>query len=109
MENKKPDIVDVELIPPDVEITFKMNSDLHTRLQQLMVAGLPFKNQEHFQKCIEEVGKNQVTDPLAYHMQTLLYIMEKFEISAREQNLLVKKKFSFPDNKFLEEDNPTKK
>lgn len=107
MEENKPDIIDVELVPQNAEITFKVNSDFYVRFQQLLLTGLAYQNQEHFQKCLDEIKNNNIEDPIAYHMQTVLHIIARFEEAARKENLLIKRKFSFTDNKYLD-DEPSK-
>jgi len=104
MEKQQPEIIDVELIPKGTEVTFSVDTNLHTRLQQLLLVALPYKDQEHFQKCLKEVSEGKVEDPLAYHMQTILYLIEKFEYTVKEQNKMVTKKFSFKENKFLDDE-----
>lgn len=107
MEDKTPDIIDVTLIAKDIKVTLEMDSNMHTRLQQLLISGLSCKDSEHFRKCLKEIGENKIEDPLAYHMQTVIALLEGFELAASKQNHVITKKFSFTDNKFLE-DNPSK-
>jgi len=109
MEDKTPEVIDVELIPKDFEVSFKVNSNLHTRLQQLLLNGIGYKDPEHFNACLKQIAENKIEDPIAYHMQTVLYLIEQYENLAREQKVMVTKKFSFSDNKFLEDDDSTKK
>jgi hypothetical protein len=107
MEENKPEIIDVTLIPKDFEVSFKVDSNMHTRLQQLLLNGIGYKDPEHFNKCLKQIADNNIDDPIAYHMQTVLYLIEQYEFYAREQKVMVTKKFSFAENKFLDDDKPT--
>ena len=107
MEENKPEIIDVELIPKDFQVSFKVDSNMHTRLQQLLLNGIGYKDPEHFNSCLKQIAENKIEDPIAYHMQTVLYLIEQYEMLAREQKVIVTKKFSFTENKFLD-DEPAK-
>jgi len=102
MAEEKQEIIDVELIPQNQDFSITINTDLYARLQQLVLTGLAYKDKEHFDKCLEELRNNKIEDPIAYHMQTLIHLIAKFEEAARKENVLQKKKFSFTDNKFID-------
>ena len=107
MENNQPQTIDIELVPENVEVSFKVNTIIHGRLQAMLFEGLAYKDRQHFESCLEEIKTGNIKDPIAIHMETLLFLIETFEDCARKENLLIKKKFSFPDNKFLD-DEPSK-
>lgn len=107
MEENKPEIVDVDFIPRDITVNVELNSNIHVRLQQLLLEGLPIKDKEHLDKCLKQIADEKVEDPVAYHMQTILHIIEKFEYSVYKEKMMMTKKFSFAENKFLD-DEPAK-
>lgn len=88
-------LIDLELIPPGIEVPVKITTDLYIRIQQCLLEGLPFKDLDHFRECLKSIQQNKTqSSPLAYHAHTLIHLLTLIEDSAKEQGLTQHKKFN---------------
>lgn len=96
-------IVPLEVIIPGTKIPVVITTELHVRLQQLLLEGLQYKDWAHFITCLNEAKTNQCKDPLSYHLQTLLHLCSLIEDSAKTNGLIQKKDFSLEEKKIVSE------
>lgn len=85
-EPKKP--IEVEVYKPDTVIKIDLPVAYVQRFNQLMLEGIPFKDQEHFAEIIKKVETGDQDDPYSYHVTTILSFLVMIEDAAREQGHL---------------------
>ena len=83
-------------------MNIEIDTDLYVRLQQCLLEGLPYKDLKHFQDCLAEVKTGETKDPLAYHVHTLLYLLEKIEASAKKAGHVSIKKFDLEKGELVD-------
>lgn len=101
--DKTPEIIDLETLPPDSDITITINTDIYIRLQQLLLEALPYKDIADFQANLKKVHDGDSKEGLAYHMHTILYILNLVEDAAKKGDKIVKKKFDLTAGKLVED------
>lgn len=87
-EEKK--TVEIEIYKKDSTIKLNLPSVYVQRFNQLMLEFLPFKDEEHFQKVLQNIAENKIEGPFEYHMETIMSFLTLVEEAARQQNLLEK-------------------
>lgn len=58
------------------------------RFNQLLLEFVPFKDQEHFNEVMRNIGEGKIEEPFAYHCQTILAFLTLIETAARSQDKL---------------------
>ncbi len=86
-------IVPLKVIPPGSEMTITVNTDLYVRLQQLLIEGLPWKDENHFKEVLLGIQKEVPKDGLGYHCHTITYLVQAIEQAAKDKGIIQEKKF----------------
>jgi len=82
--------VKVEIYKEDSTIKLELPVAYVLRFNEMLMNFIPFENQEHMFKVLDNVANGKIEDNFTYHVATLLSFLTLVEDSAREQNLLKK-------------------
>lgn len=88
MSEEKAKPVRAEVYKEDVLISLELPVAYVTRFNQLLLEGLPYKDQDHFLEVMKNIGENKIEDAHTYHTQTILAFLTLVEDAARKQNHL---------------------
>lgn len=77
----------LKVIKPGSVINVSIPVDIYYRLNQFILYGFPFKNNDTFSSTLEKIQKGEEDTPEAYHFKTLLGVQSLIENAAKEQNL----------------------
>lgn len=81
-------IFDIEVFKEDIIITIEVPVAMVTRLNQLLLEFIPFKDEEHFLTTMKNIADKKFDDPFAYHTSTIMFLMNMLEDAARKQDKL---------------------
>lgn len=87
---EKPKKIIVEVYKEETTINVDIPVGYIYRFNELLTTFIPFKDEEHMLKVLDDIAKDQINDPFAYHVQTILAFLTLTEEAARKQNLLKK-------------------
>jgi hypothetical protein len=104
MSEEKSNIVEVEIIPEDVEVTITLPVSYYYRINQLILNFFPFKDQKHFHETLGEIKDGKEDTPEAYHLKTLMSLQLIIEEEARDKNKLKKVKIDSTTGEQVTED-----
>ena len=86
--------IELEIIDQGTEVLLKFTGVHYKRLQELLFHGLPFRDLEHLGDVVKQIQANDYTkDSLAYHVHTILSIINDFEAEAKKLGKVNKKKY----------------
>lgn len=88
MSKQETNIIEVEIIPEDIEVTITLPIAYYYRLNQLILNFFPFKNQEHLESTLKTLSEEKEDTPEAYHLKTLMSLQMLMEEQARKDNKL---------------------
>jgi hypothetical protein len=81
-------IIDVEIIPLEAEITLKVSGHFVARLSNLLTNFFPYKDQNHFKELVKHLQEDtNQDDPYVYNFATLVALQSYIEQEAKEQKL----------------------
>jgi hypothetical protein len=81
-------IIDVEIIPLEAEITIKISGQFVARLSNLLTNFFPYKDKNHFQELVKHIQEDtNQDDPYVYNFATLVALQSFIEQEAKEQKL----------------------
>jgi len=81
-------IFELEVYQDNSTVTVDLPVELVMRFNQLLMEFIPFKDQDHFLEVMKNVTDKKFDDPFAYHVSTILFLLNKVEESARSQGKL---------------------
>ena len=81
-------IVKAEGIKIDSIINVEISGGYYARLHQLLQSMMASVTPEQFSKALESIKAGSPTDPFAYHLETILTLINGVEAAAKEQGLI---------------------
>ena len=90
--NQNPIVLDV--LPGGSEVSVNIPVDIYYRLQKMIFEAFPFKDLNHFHEILAKIHAGTAdSDPLSYHLHTILWLADQIEIEAKKKGIIVKKEF----------------
>ena len=81
-----PEYIEAKVIKQGASINISVPEALYGRIQNLLLAGIPFKDIESLQKSLQcIINKEEDPNPETYHMRTLLHLVSLIEDAAEKQ------------------------
>jgi hypothetical protein len=81
-------IFELEVYQDNSTVTVDLPVELVMRFNQLLMEFIPFKDEDHFLEVMKNITDKKFDDPFAYHVSTILFLLNKVEESARSQGKL---------------------
>jgi|Wag4MinimDraft_6_1082665.scaffolds.fasta_scaffold125261_1 hypothetical protein len=75
----------IPTIKEDSIITIQVNGSFYARVQHLIMYMLESLEPQRIQEIFEKINSNQIDEPLAAHIQTLVVLMNEIEREADSQ------------------------
>jgi len=88
MSEKENNIIEVEILPEDIEVTVTLPIAYYYRINELLLNFFPFKDKEHLESTLKLISEDKETTPEAYHVKTLMSLQMIIEEQARKDNKL---------------------
>jgi hypothetical protein len=88
MDDKKPPI-EIKTLKEGSTVTIEIPTALYSRLQSLLMVGIPFTDLESAMKVLNTITNSQEDpDAATFHTRTLLYLIARIEEAAEKQGVL---------------------
>lgn len=86
--SQKENIIEVEILPEDIEVTVTLPITYYYRINQLILNFFPFKDEQHLADTLKLISEEKEDTPEAYHLKTLMSLQMIIEEQARKDNKL---------------------
>ena len=104
MSEKETNIIEVEVLPEDIEVTITLPVAYYYRINQLILNFFPFKDQEHLESTLKLLSEEKEDTAEAYHLKTLMSLQVLIEEQARKDNKLKRVKVNKETGEKINED-----
>lgn len=88
MSEKENSIIEVEILPEDVEVTITLPVAYYYRINELILNFFPFKDKEHLESTLKLISEEKENTAEAYHLRTLMSLQLLIEEQARKDDKL---------------------
>jgi hypothetical protein len=91
----------LEVIPEGTEVSVIFTEKDYKRFTDLLLQGLPIKDMKHMATVLAEIKADKYTDPVTYHVHTVLDLLNRIEAAAKTAGKMVKKDYKVIDGKLV--------
>ena len=81
-------IFELEVYQDNSTINVELPVEFVMRFNQLLMEFIPFKDQDHFLEVMKNISDKKFDEPFAYHVSTIIFLLNKIEDAARQQGKL---------------------
>lgn len=104
MSEKENSIIEVEILPEDVEVTITLPVAYYYRINELILNFFPFKDKEHLESTLKLISEEKENTAEAYHLRTLMSLQLLIEEQARKDGKLKTVKINKETGEKINED-----
>lgn len=99
-EKDKSKTIDMKILKEGSSVNIKISYNLYSRIQNLLMVGIPFQDIESAHKVLLSVkASDKDPDPVTYHTRTLLTLISLVEEAAEKEDKIETKTINLATGK----------